>query len=173
MKINYGCGRRVTDGFFNIDAQVNPNGPRPPELLHILEFDKRGNLKQKTPLGDECADELHCYHLIEHFYAWEAPAVVSEFNRLLKRGGKLILELPDLEHACRNLLKGLGDQMSMWPLYGNPKEVDPYMCHKWGYTKSTITDLLKSSKMKKVMIKEPQTHKKRANRDMRVEAIKS
>ncbi len=171
MKINYGCGRRVTEGFYNIDAQHNPKAPRPPELLHALEFTPRGGIVDITPLPDGVADEVHSYHVIEHFYAWEAPAAIREFARLLKPGGRLVLELPDLESACRNLLKGHKDQMCMWPLYGDPGQLDPYMCHKWGYTPKSIVALVQGNGFVKAKVLPPQTHGRRSNRDMRVEAV--
>lgn len=172
IKINYGCGRRVQNGFYNIDAQHNPKAPRPPELLHALEFDEEGNLLEQTPLEDGFAEELYCFHLIEHFYRWQANSVINEFKRLLKPNGLLVLELPNIELACRNLLKGMDDQMSMWPLYGDWGHKDPYMMHKHGYTPKTITKLLEECGFKNIKMLPPQTHKRRTNRDMRVEAIK-
>jgi predicted SAM-dependent methyltransferase len=124
----------VLDGWTNCDIQVSPKAPRPPEILCDVK---------SIPLEDECADVVMALHLLEHFYQWEAPAVVQEWRRLLKPGGKLILELPNLEAACRNLLKGMKDQMSMWPLYGDPGHKDPYMCHRWGYTPKTVVKFLK------------------------------
>jgi len=163
VKINIGCGPMVLDGWTNCDIQVSPKAPRPPEILCDVK---------SIPLEDECADVVMALHLLEHFYQWEAPAVVQEWRRLLKPGGKLILELPNLEAACRNLLKGMKDQMSMWPLYGDPGHKDPYMCHRWGYTPKTVTRFLKQQGFKKIQILKPQTHGRRANRDMRVEAIR-
>ncbi|MBW2509537.1 MAG: methyltransferase domain-containing protein [Deltaproteobacteria bacterium] len=163
MKVNIGCGPMVLDGWTNCDIQVSPKAPRPPEILCDVK---------SIPLEDECADVVMALHLLEHFYQWEAPAVVQEWRRLLKPGGKLILELPNLEAACRNLLKGMKDQMSMWPLYGDPGHKDPYMCHRWGYTPKTVVKFLKQQGFKKIRILKPQTHGRRANRDMRVEAIR-
>jgi len=163
VKINIGCGPMVLDGWTNCDIQVSPKAPRPPEILCDVK---------SIPLEDECADVVMALHLLEHFYQWEAPAVVQEWRRLLKPGGKLILELPNLEAACRNLLKGMKDQMSMWPLYGDPGHKDPYMCPRWGYTPKTVTRFLKQQGFKKIQILKPQTHGRRANRDMRVEAIR-
>lgn len=163
MRLNIGCGRMVLDGWTNCDVQVSPKAPRPPEIL----CDAR-----EVPLDDGCADELMALHLIEHFYLWEADGVLAEWRRLLRKGGKLILELPNLEDACRNLLRGTKDQMSMWPLYGDPSHEDPFMCHRWGYTPVTIAQLLSRNGFSKIKILPPQTHGRRRNRDMRVEAVK-
>lgn len=172
MRINFGCGRKVLPGFFNIDAVRNPAAPRDPEMLFAAEFDAVGNLTQSVPLDDGCADELQAMHVIEHVYAWEAAALINEWKRLLKPGGLLVLELPNIESAARNLLNGLNDQMHMWPLYGDPGHRDPYMCHRWGYTPKTIMALLSDCGFTEVGMSDPKTHGARKNRDMRVEATR-
>jgi len=164
MNINIGCGRMVLNGWTNCDVQVSPKAPRPPEILCKAD---------DIPMPDRCADTVMALHLIEHFYLWEVAGVLSEWRRLLKSGGELILELPNIEAAARNLLAGLNDQMSMWPLYGDPQHEDVYMCHHWGYTPKTITALLNDNGFERVMVLPPQTHGKRANRDMRIEAVKA
>lgn len=163
MNLNIGCGKKVLNGWFNIDVQANPNAPRPPELLcDAGEID----------LESGCADVVMALHLIEHFYRWEVEAILAEWFRLLKPQGKLILELPNLELACRNLLAGANDQMSMWPIYGDWNHKDPYMMHKHGYTPKTMKRLLVGGGFKSLQFMPPKTHGRRANRDMRVEAVK-
>lgn len=171
MKINFACGYHVWDGYFCVDAVQNPRAKRPIDLLHVFRFEKE-RLVNPLPLDDECAEELQSIHFIEHVYAWEAPAVIREFYRLLKPGGQLILELPDIEKAAKNLLLGTKDQYSMWSLYGDPNKVDPYMCHRWGYTPETIQSLLTENGFKSPVMMKPKFHGKRDYRDMRVEAIK-
>lgn len=172
MKINFACGRHVEDGFFNIDAVRSELAARDPELLFELKF-ADGNLVEKIPLEDECAEELHAYHIIEHFYRFDVDAVVAEWHRLLKPGGLLVLELPNLEAACRNLIqKGMSDSDVIFPIYGDPSWKSPYMCHRFGYTPPMIVQLLTDHKFKKIKQLAPQTHKRRLHRDMRIEALK-
>lgn len=171
MKINFACGKQTWDGWYCIDAVQHPKSTRDLDLLHAFRFND-GVLVNRLPLNDRVADEVHSYHFIEHVYQWEAAAVVHEFKRLLKSSGKLVLELPNIELACKHLLKGTGDQYSMWPLYGDPCTRDVYMCHRWGYTRDTIKDLLSLCGMREIAVLPPQTHGARKNRDMRVECIK-
>lgn len=163
MNINIGCGHRILDGWINCDIQRSPRAPRAPEIL----CDARS-----IPLEDGCAQNVMACHLIEHFYLWEVPALLAEWRRLLVDGGKLILELPNIELCARNLLAGKTDQMCMWGFFGDPGHKDPYMCHRWGYTSKTITALLMENGFKKIKLLDPQTHKSRKDRDMRVEALK-
>ena len=169
MKLNISAGKQTWPGFFCIDAVQHPKATRALDLVFAFEFEPSGKLKAQIPLDTGCADEVHSYHFIEHVHQWEAPAVLREFRRLLKPGGNLILELPDIAKACRNLIKGMGDQMSMWPLYGDGSHKDPYMCHKYGYTPSTITRLLRESGFTGINVLPPQTHGRKLNRDMRIE----
>lgn len=171
MRINFACGKQTWDGFFCIDAVRHPKASRDPDLLHILKFEGP-SLVNPIPLDDRCADEIHSYHFLEHVYAWEAPALVAEWGRLLKSGGKLVLELPNLELACRNVLNGMNEQMTMFPLYGDPHHRDVFMCHRWAYTPGSVRGLLEAGGFHKVRVLPPQTHGARTNRDMRVEAIR-
>lgn len=163
MKLNIGCGRMVLDGWTNCDIQVSPHAPREPEILCDAK---------EIPLEDGCADEVMALHLIEHFYLWEVPDVLNEWRRLLKDGGKLILELPNLELACIAVLEGKSHSKSMWPLYGDPGHCDEHMCHRWGYTPETIEVLLRHFGFGEIQHLPPQTHGAQEDRDMRVEAIK-
>jgi predicted SAM-dependent methyltransferase len=172
VRINFACGKQTWDGWYCIDAVAHPKASRKPDLLHILEFDREGALTNPVPLPDGCAAELHSYHFLEHVYAWEAPALVAEWRRLLAPGGSLVLELPNLAAACKNMLAGMNAQMVMFPLYGDPSHKDPFMCHRWAYTQATVTALLEAGGFGKVKILPPQTHGRRTNRDMRVEAVR-
>lgn len=171
MRINFGCGKQTWPDWFCIDAVRHPKASRDPDLLFALAFNDT-QLVEALPLADGCADELHSYHFIEHVYRWEAPAVLAEWHRLLRPGGLLVLELPNLEAACRNLLAGARDQMGMWPIYGDWGHRDPYMMHKHGYTPATIQALVAECGFTNIRMARPQTHKARSDRDMRLEARK-
>lgn len=172
MRINFCCGKQTWDGFFCVDAVKHPKASRDPDLLHVFTFDG-ARLSNPLPLEDGCAEELHSYHFLEHVRAWEGPALVQEWARLLREGGRLILELPNIESAARNLLAGMNDQMVMWPFYGDPSHMDDFMTHRWGYTPETVRSLLEANGFTKVKVLAPQTHGARANRDMRVEAVRA
>ena len=172
MRINIGAGKQTWQGFYCIDAVQHPKATRPLDMKFAFEFHKDGTLKRHIPIADGIAEEVHNYHFIEHVYRWEADAVIREFKRLLVSGGYLVMECPDIEKACRNLIKGGNDQMSMWPLYGDWSHKDPYMMHRHGYTPKTITQLLKDNGFVGIQILPPMTHGRRAMRDMRIEARK-
>lgn len=170
MRLNIGCGSRVLDGWTNCDIVRNPNAPRDPEILCDAKA---------VPLPDECADTVMAIHVFEHFYRWEADGVLEEWKRLLKPGGLLILELPNLVKCCENYLSGLKrggkdpDQLARWGVYGDPRTGDPYMCHPWGYSPAELIGMLKQHGFRNAQEKVTEFHPAgRKHRDMRIEAIK-
>lgn len=177
MKINFGCGARVLDGYYNIDAVRDPNAPRDPELIEAMQFDG-ARLVNPLPLADGCADEVMAIHVFEHFFRWQVDAILEEWKRLLRIDGGLILELPNLQKCCENILSGrtVGagkhpDQAGMWGLYGDPRLESPFMCHRWGWTPQTLRVILQQHGF--LAIKEQPTvfHPAgRAYRDMRITA---
>lgn len=178
IKINVGCGHRVKDGYFNIDAVHNKKAPRPPELLYAFEFDADGNLLHKIPLDDGVASEILGVHVFEHFYQWECAAVVKEWWRLLAPGGKLILELPDLIKCCQNVIDNRQgkkpDQLQRWGLYGDPNHKDRLMMHPWGWGPEELMTFLGKRGFTDMQHLPTEFHYNgKAFRDMRIEARKA
>lgn len=173
MRINVGCGRHVLDGWVNVDVECSPKAKRPPEILANAAA---------IPLPDGCADEVMAIHLLEHFYAWEVPAVLAEWRRLLAPGGRLTLELPDILRCARNLLKLAAaggsasqiDSAAMFGLYGDSGTCNPLMCHRYGWHPATLQVALQSAGFTDLAWPPTQWHPVgREHRDMRVEARKA
>jgi predicted SAM-dependent methyltransferase len=170
MKLHVGCGKRVLDGWVNCDVQHAAGAPRAPEILCDV---------RSIPLADGSADELMAIHLLEHFVRWECDAVIAEWRRLLKPGGLLVLELPDLLKCAQNLIalarkggKPL-QQMAMWGIFGDQTLCDHHMTHRWGWWPASLREFLVSSGFDDVREETPQWHAAgRDNRDMRLTARK-
>ncbi len=158
IRINLGCGRRKLDGWINVD---------------IKDADVNCDISGALPFPDNYADEVMAIHLIEHFYPWEAENILTEWRRILKPGGVLVLECPDLMKVLRHAFTTgkLDGPMFFWPIYGDPGHKNPYMMHKWAYSPETLKAGLKQVGFELVAEKPAQYHKKE-KRDMRVEAIK-
>jgi ubiquinone/menaquinone biosynthesis C-methylase UbiE len=170
LRLNIGCGARVLDGWTNCDIQANQNAPRPPEILCDAK---------SIPLPDGCATELMAIHVFEHFYRWEVETVLAEWRRLLRPGGVLVLELPNLIKCCENYLAGRmrggkdPDQLARWGIYGDPRTGDKFMCHPWGYSPEELQSILEANGFRGVIHKPTTFHPAgRKHRDMRIEARK-
>ena len=130
IKLNLGCGDKILPGYINVDVASERAGKKPDVISDI----------RKLTFNDNYADEILSVHVIEHFWRWEVYEILKEWIRVLKPGGKLILECPNLQSACEEFLKspetysgpGKEGQRTMWVFYGDPKWQDQLMVHRWG-----------------------------------------
>ncbi len=99
------------------------------------------------PEPDQTFDVVSTRHVLEHFMWEEAPALVREWTRILKVGGTLRINVPNLAYAAREILKADADPCyspGIYPLYqafgkqcGNVGEV-----HRNGFTQHSLHRLL-------------------------------
>jgi SAM-dependent methyltransferase len=166
VRLNLGCGDKILPGYVNVDVVEARAGKRPDVL---------SDLRRLAAFADESADEVMAIHVVEHFWRWEVEAVLQEWLRVLKPGGTLVLECPDLQAACEAFLRdpetGSGQgpeaQTTMWVFYGDPAWKDPLMVHRWGYTPRSLSTLMESVGLVDVR-REPAQFKRREPRDMRI-----
>lgn len=169
-RLNLGCGNHLLPGYLNIDVVPERAGIQP---------DLSCDIRNLSVLPEDYAEEILAVHVVEHFWRWEIEAILAEWIRVLRPGGKLILECPNLLTACETLLKdperaarpGPEGQRSMWVFYGDPGWKDPLMGHRWGYTPKSLMDLLTHLGLEEAC-QEPAQFKLREPRDMRITAVK-
>jgi predicted SAM-dependent methyltransferase len=158
--LHLGCGRHRWEGWVNVDIAGGD-----------LQCDLR-----KLDLPDDHADVAVSVHVLEHFHAWEAPALLAEWRRVLKPSGKLVLELPCMDkvlnyiYSCIKAKAEIHPAMGWSVFWGDPKYKDPHMCHRWGYTKQMLRELLESVGFRDISIEAPRYHFEM--RDMRAVAYK-
>lgn len=165
MRLNVGCGNRRLEGYTGVDA---------------VQRDAADIVAPATaiPLADGVADEILVVHLIEHLLPWELPVALAEWFRLLKPGGRLILEQPDFLKSCKNIAEGVKgkkhpDQLGMWGVYGDPRDRDPWMLHRWGYWFGSLQPLVAAAGLVGVVERDTVFHRPgRHVRDFRLEACK-
>lgn len=166
LRLNLGCGDKLLPGYVNIDVAPARRGARPDVIC---------DLRRLEGFADACADEVLAVHVVEHFWRWEVEDLLREWVRVLKPGGKMVIECPNLVSACEAVLAdpaaaGAGDrrgQRSMWVLYGDPSWRDPLMCHRWAYTPASLADLMTRCGLAGVRQERAQ-FKLREPRDMRI-----
>lgn len=155
LRLNLGSGGKRVEGFVNVDLAGDPD----------IVADVRS-----IPLGDDSVDEAMAIHVLEHLSRWEAPKALAEWHRVLKPGGRLVVEVPDLLKCCAAIIAGLDDRMGLWGLFGDPVYESDLMSHRWCYSPDELIRLFRQAGFRKVRLYNAQYHK--AQRDMRIEGLK-
>lgn len=97
VKLNVGCGNDIKEGYINIDMYNNKLG-----------IDVNADL-MRLPFKNNCVDEIFISHTMEHIGIYGVPKTLSEFNRVMKIGAKLVISVPDLD-SCIDVWKSKDDQ---------------------------------------------------------------
>ena len=166
LRLNIGAGGKRIPGFTGVDAVERPGA----DVVALAN---------KLPFDDGTAEELMAIHLVEHILPWQVQDTLDEWFRVLKSGGKLVLEMPDIIKCCQNIIDGVmrggkhPDQLGYWGAYGDPRLEDPWMLHRWGWCFKTLKPLVEKSGFIKIKEFQTQFHPAGRNcRDFRLEAIK-
>ena len=91
-KLELGSGNRPRPGYEHLDID-----PACPDLQYCCSFDD-------IPVADNTFDELISIHSIEHISWRRTAATLKEWCRVLKPGGKLRIECPNLRWICQAYL---------------------------------------------------------------------
>jgi glycosyltransferase involved in cell wall biosynthesis len=95
LKLHLACGYDYNDSYINVDLYA------PDDARCDVRFDVA-----KLPYDDNSVDEIKAFHIIEHFHFFEIKAILNEWYRVLKPGGRLYLETPDFLETCRSFVEG-------------------------------------------------------------------
>lgn len=170
-KIHIGCGPVYLDGYTNIDAEV-PGvhflaGERPDlveqnrtDLDNYYKYDvTRQDIEQRTlnykgvvvdkfanafdlPYMPESLEEIRAVQVFEHFTYREGEDLLNYWIGLLQPGGKLHLDIPDLDGTIQGYLQAQSTEDKDWYLrllFGSQK--NEYGFHKGMYSQEKIARL--------------------------------
>lgn len=112
LKLNLGCGKDVREGYENID---------------INSTDKRvvkGDIKN-LEYENETVDEIFLNHVLEHLNSSDLRSALKEWNRILKKGGKIIITVPNVIGTIKSFLENRLNTLGFPRHYKNwsPEEV--------------------------------------------------
>jgi predicted SAM-dependent methyltransferase len=97
--LHLGCGDQILAGWLNVDLHA----PRD----KAVAFDLRKGLPF---LRDESIDYIYHEHFFEHLDRRSGQRLLEESLRVLKRGGRMRIAMPDLDHSIRSYLDGYRDE---------------------------------------------------------------
>lgn len=123
MRLNLGSGWFPLDGWTNVDQHCPAD----------IERDFR-------ELDFEDIDEINVSHLLEHLSWRDTPSVLAQLRGWLRPGGKLTIEVPDME-----AILGMGTGFHDWVryVYGSQQNDGEY--HRSGFTAESLATLLASA----------------------------
>ena len=162
VRLHVGCGTEYLDGWINIDKfSDNPK---------VLKADAKD-----LPYVEYFADELKSSHVIEHFSFNEGWGVLTEWWRVLKFGGKLSIETPDLLAVCEDFVKGTEQRrVELYSaLFAYPDL--PGQAHKFLYTEQQLRWTLEKIGFKDIVRVAPDSKYARSGNHhlcLKLEAIK-
>ncbi|MBI5049143.1 MAG: methyltransferase domain-containing protein [Deltaproteobacteria bacterium] len=116
MKLHLGCGNRRIDGFIHID------------LMDYEYIDYKSSADKLGFIKDGTVDLIYASHLLEHFGRNEIEKVLTEWHRVLKRGGILRLAVPNFEAIVNVYMKNKNLEELLGLLIGGQK--NEYDFHK-------------------------------------------
>jgi SAM-dependent methyltransferase len=155
--LHVGCGRKRKDSTtagFNTSSWTEVRLDIDPEAGPDIV----GTLQSMPAVGTSSMDAVFSSHNIEHLYAHEVPRALSEFLRVLKPEGFLVLTCPDLQSICALV----SEDKLMEPAYTAPSgPIAPidilfghraslasgnfFMAHRCGFTRSVLVNSLRQA----------------------------
>ncbi|MGQ0734071.1 MAG: class I SAM-dependent methyltransferase [Acidobacteriota bacterium] len=117
LRINVGCGQFPLDGWINVD--VDPRAKA--DVWHNLN-------DRPYPFETASADAIVASHVLEHLQ--EPFAVMAEFNRILRPGGRLTVRVPHFSRGIMHPDHKRGFDVT-FPLYFDPS-------FRGGYSGTTL-----------------------------------
>jgi SAM-dependent methyltransferase len=131
----------------------------------MLQPDIVASIVAMPMIDDASYDAIFASHVLEHLYAHEVSMALSEFARVLKPGGKILVQVPDLQAIGGRLALDQADHVlymsaagaitALDVLYGHQASVgggNLFMSHKTGFTSSVMKNALQAVGFTKVEI---------------------
>lgn len=159
--------------WFNLEPFYVPGHP---DYLEV-----RGRYNVLAIKGQDIADHfagdsvdvIHIVHALEHIPTEEADEVIEKCYKVLKSGGYIEIETPDLDKACALWLNGDQSDRVLGLFYGGRRE-NPGQLHLTGFNLERYKKLLGSFGFKDITeIPVGEGHgKAEPEYDIRVRAVK-
>jgi len=125
IKLNLGSGKNLQKGFINVDK---------------VDFKKKGcdfvkSDVRKLPFKDNYADYILAYQILEHIPIKDAVPALKEWTRVLKKGGRIVITVPNFTDMARNWMNEMTGRIDLirylrlsQHIYGNQLHEGEFHC---------------------------------------------
>ncbi len=134
MKYHLGCGSHYLEGYLNVDFP-----PTNHNVNHDIKADLYIDIMEMQ--YNDC-DEIRSHHFFEHFNYFDTFVLLFKWTDSLKLGGKLIIDLPDLEELCKAYLNANVETKFIIARYLYGSHEADWAYHINGWSKSTLEYIL-------------------------------
>lgn len=139
VKINIGSGGEKIEGYKSVDL--------------FVPADIKDDITKMSTFSNESVDEVRTYHLLEHLKDSDVTIAMSQIYRVLKKGGKWLIEVPDLIWVLTDFLKTSDYGRWGWKLqtvFGLQHNDGEY--HKTGFSRDRLYDMLGKANFKNITV---------------------
>jgi SAM-dependent methyltransferase len=162
--LHVGCGPRGSgelpalfheEGWREIRLDINPD----------VQPDVVASMTNMPTVPDASVDAVYSSHNLEHLYAHEVPFALSEWARVLKPGGVVLVTVPDVQEVARAVADDRLEEVLyqspagpifpidvLWGLRSSIAAGNHFMAHKTGFTKTTMRARLEQGGFEGVQI---------------------
>lgn len=140
LRLHVGAGQTMLEGYENLDAYGNADRP---DFFQtpITESARAETLDLRY--DPESVAEIRCHHVFEHVSLLDVDRTLQGWNRIMKPGGLLWIEVPDFEWCARQVLRRRREENKeiFWrAIFGS--QVGPGEFHRNGFTARRLIKLL-------------------------------
>ena len=169
LQLHLGCGQEHWDGWINLDIDVDSAAD------FVLNF------RDVKKLFGECTvDKVAMVHSISYLRLWEARELFGDLHAILKNGGQLVLEFPDIAKCAGMLISNEGSISeyleAVRGIYAfgmdQIQRRESFTPYAFGWSAWHMKNELESVGFSTVNTRDPQTHGQIIWRDIRIEAFK-
>jgi len=135
MKLHIG-GEEPKDGWKILNAQQKSG------------VDYIGDINDLSQFESDSIDEIYASHVVEHVPQAQVLSMLNGIHRVLKKGGRFYISVPDLDILCHTFINPIASPDMkfhvMRMMFGG--QIDDYDYHFFGWNQLFLFDFLRQAK---------------------------